>query len=55
MSYYFLVDIIFINLFIAIIVDGFNSISNMNKKLINYEIIHDFKIKWLKYDSEVNI
>jgi len=51
-SFLVLVILIFLNLFIAIIVDGYRSSVERNKKMFNSEMKEKFREAWSKYDQD---
>ena len=42
----------FLNLFIAIMIDAFSGQSDIAKMAVNDEVLHDFKEHWAKYDPD---
>ena len=49
-SFILVVTLIFLNLFIAIILQGFNSTNQKSNLIISQESLEDFADKWSKYD-----
>lgn len=54
MTYYFMVPLIFLNLFIAIILEGFEQTSKKESSAIQDEDLDKFVKVWAKYDKEVS-
>jgi hypothetical protein len=52
LSYVLIVKLIFLNLFIAIILQGFDDTNQQEDQLINGELTHIFKEKWANLDPE---
>ena len=51
-SYIFLVGLIFLNLFIAIILQGYYQTTELEKQVVNSEIMARYKDAWAEYDPE---
>lgn len=52
MTYYFMVPLIFLNLFIAIILEGFEQTSKKESSAVQDEELDKFIKVWAKYDNE---
>jgi hypothetical protein len=52
-SFAVIVSLVFINLFIAIILQGFEQISERESMAFNLEDIEKFRIIWARYDPDV--
>ena len=50
LSFAIIVSLVFLNLFIAIILEGFEDTLNNEEKLFNQETTDYFREKWAKYD-----
>lgn len=55
MTFYFMVPLIFLNLFIAIILEGFEQTSKKEKSAVQEENIEHFLKVWAKFDVEVSV
>ena len=51
-SFIFIVSIIFLNLFIAIILQGYYQTQEMDKQVVNREIMSQYRNAWAKFDPE---
>ena len=51
-SYIFLVGLIFLNLFIAIILQGYYQTTELEKQVVNSEIMARYKDAWAEFDPE---
>lgn len=51
-SYLVIVQLVFLNLFIAIILQGFEDINSSEARILNSDVTSIFKEKWSKYDPK---
>lgn len=51
-TYIFLVGLIFLNLFIAIILQGYYQATEMEKQVVNSEIMHKYRDAWAQFDQD---
>ena len=51
-SYIFIVGLIFLNLFIAIILQGYYQTTEMEKQVVNSEIMNRYRDAWAEFDPE---
>lgn len=49
-SYIVVVKLVFLNLFIAVILEGFEMVNEQEGRTLNSELIDSVKIKWTRYD-----
>ena len=54
-TFYFLVNIVFMNLFIAIILDGYNQSQLKESRLVNADTLERFRDVWSDFDPDVSI
>ena len=52
MSFILIVQMIFLNLFIAIILQGFDFMNKKANRVLKDEVLMDYKVQWAKFDSK---
>ena len=52
LTFYLIFSLIFLNLFIAIILKGFDDTNQQENTHINEQVIDDFRAKWTKFDPD---
>ena len=55
LSYMFIVNLIFLKIFIAIILDGYNSTRIQDERLFNHDMNDRFKEVWTDFDPDVRL
>lgn len=50
----FIVNLVFLKLFIAIILEGYNKSMELETRLFNLEVSEKFKEVWSTYDPDVS-
>ena len=50
-SFLLVVRLVFLNLFIAVILDGFDSVGVQERRTLNSDLLDNFQHNWTRYDS----
>ena len=53
-SYYFIVDLIFVQLFIAIILQGYQKVIIRESKMFNHDTLEHFRHTWSDFDHDAS-
>jgi Ion transport protein len=54
-SYFLLMALVMLNLFIAVIVEAYDEIKERESRTFNYDAIEYFNKYWQKYDADVSL